>query len=136
DSLGGRTSQGGDAVTVIEAPDVPAETMPQPIVRPAAVPQERTEVKRQPPYAVVLHNDDINGFDYVVGVLRKVFNYGRLKAFWLTLKAHVTGQSIVWTVSLEVVEIKVDQLRSCAPDPNMKHRSAPTLGVTVEPLPT
>jgi len=32
----------------------------------------------------------INGFDYVVVFLRKVFNDGRMKAFWLTLKAHVT----------------------------------------------
>jgi ATP-dependent Clp protease adaptor protein ClpS len=83
----------------------------------------------------VLHNDDINGFDYVVGVLRKVFNYGRLKAFWLTLKAHVTGRSIVWAGSLEVAELKADQLRSCGPDPNKKHRGAPLLGVSVEPLP-
>ena len=108
---------------------------PQPIVRPAPVPRERTEVRRQPPYAVVLHNDDINGFDYVISVLRKVFNYGRLKAFWLTLKVHSDGQSSVWTGSLEVAELKADQMRSCSPDPNMKHRGAPPLGVSVEPLP-
>jgi ATP-dependent Clp protease adaptor protein ClpS len=83
----------------------------------------------------VLHNDDVNGFDSVVGVLRKVFNYGRLKAFWLTLKAHVTGRSIVWTGSLEVAEFKADQLRSCGPDQNMKHCGATPLGVSVEPLP-
>src|SRR5438046_6694813 len=68
----------------------PDEVLPTPIVRPQTTPREQTQTKRQPPYAVILHNDDINGFDYVVGVLRKVFNYGRMKAFWLTLKAHVT----------------------------------------------
>jgi ATP-dependent Clp protease adaptor protein ClpS len=83
----------------------------------------------------VLHNDDINGFEYVVAVLRQVFNYGQLKVFWLTLKAHVTGRSVVWTSSLEVAELKADQLRLCGPDPNKKHRGAPPLGVSVEPLP-
>jgi hypothetical protein len=61
-------------------------------VRPKSTPREPTRTKRQPPDAVVLHNDDINGFDSVVGVLRKVFNYGRPKAFWLTLAAHVGGR--------------------------------------------
>ena len=84
-------------MSVTEVPPVPDEALPQPIVRPTHMPREQTEAKRQPPYGVVLHNDDINGFEYVVGVLRKVFKYGRLKAFWLTLKAHVTGRSIVWT---------------------------------------
>jgi ATP-dependent Clp protease adaptor protein ClpS len=84
---------------------------------------------------VVLHNDDINGFDYVIGVLRKVFRYGRMKAFWMTLRAHVSGRSVVWTGSLEVAELKADQLRSCGPDPRMKHRGALPLRASVEPLP-
>ncbi len=121
--------------TTTNPPAVPEEAAPQPIVRPAAVPREQTEVKRQPPYAVVLHNDDINGMDYVVSVLRKVFHYGRLKAFWLMLQAHITGRSIVWTGSLELAELKADQLRSCGPDPNMKHRGALPLRLSVEPLP-
>lgn len=122
-------------MTTTDKPAVPIETQPQPIVQPAAVPREQTEAKRQPPYAVVLHNDDVNGMDYVVSVLRKVFSYGRLQAVWLMLKAHVSGQCIVWSGSLEVAELKADQLRSCGPDPNMKHRGAPSLSVSVEPLP-
>ena len=120
---------------ITEVPLTPTEPLPPPIVLPDAAPREQTEVERQPPYAVVLHNDDINGFDYVVGVLRKVFNYGGLKTFWLVMKAHVTGWSIVWTGSLEVAELKADQLRSCGPDPNRKQFGAPPLGVSVEPLP-
>lgn len=120
-----------------ETPVAPPEMTPEPLVRPAPTPRERTRTKtrRQPPYAVVLHNDDVNGFDFVVGVLRKVFNYGRLKAFWLTLKAHVTGRSVVWSGPMEVAELKADQLRSCGPDPNRKYAGAQTLTVTVEPLP-
>ena len=36
----------------------------------------------------MLHNDDVNGFDFVIEVLRKVFHYERLKAELLTLQAH------------------------------------------------
>jgi ATP-dependent Clp protease adaptor protein ClpS len=115
-------------------PQTPIETSTQPIVRPVPTPREHTEVKRQPPYAVVLHNDDLNGFDFVVGVLRKVFNYAHLKAFRLTLEAHRTGRSIVWTGSLEVAELKADQMRSCGPDPNAKSRGAAPLSVSIEAL--
>ena len=97
--------------------------------------REETNPRRQPPYAVVLHNDDINGFDFVIRVLRKVFHYGYPKAFWLTMKAHVTGRSVVWSGSLEVAELKADQIRSCGPDPNMVSRGAQPLQVSVEPLP-
>jgi len=102
---------------------------------PAADPRERTKPKRQPPYAVILHNDDLNGMDFVVGVLRKVFKFGRLHAVWLMLKAHFAGRVVVWTGSLEVAELKADQLRSCGADPAMKAHGATTLSVSIEPLP-
>ncbi|NCB61552.1 MAG: ATP-dependent Clp protease adaptor ClpS [Gammaproteobacteria bacterium] len=58
---------------------------------------EQEDTRRQPPYAVVLHNDDLNGFDYVIDVLCKVFHYERLKSRRLTLEAHETGRSVVWS---------------------------------------
>ena len=96
---------------------------------------QRKKEKRQPPYAVILHNDDINTFNHVVGVLRKVFNYGRLKAVGLTLAAHKTGRSVVWSGMLEIAELKADQIRSCGADPERKAFGAGPLGVTIEPLP-
>jgi ATP-dependent Clp protease adaptor protein ClpS len=113
----------------------PVEASPPRTTQTAPATRAEPKSKRQPPYAVVLHNDDLNGFDYVVGVLRKVFHYGRLKALSLTLQAHFKGRSIVWSGSLEVAELKADQLRSCGPDPKAKDRGAPSLGVSVEPLP-
>src|SRR5687768_5912138 len=88
----------------------------EPDVRTRQKPLERTKRKRQPPYAVILHNDDVNTVDHVIGVLRKVFNYNRLKAIRLTVEAHKTGRSVVWSGSLEVAELKADQIRSCGPD--------------------
>lgn len=113
---------------------LPAATEPETVPTPKSAARERTRTKKQPPYAVVLHNDDVNGFDYVVGVLRKVFHYGRPKAFWLTLTAHIAGRSTVWSGSLEVAELKADQIRSCGPDPAKKSKGAVALRVSIEPL--
>lgn len=121
----------GSPTKVIE----PAVEPKLPSPKPEESPAEDARTQRQPLYAVVLHNDDINGFDYVVGVLRKVFHYGRVKAFRLTLQVHLTGRGIVWSGVREVAELKADQLRSCGPDPRMKASGALRLRVSVEPLP-
>lgn len=91
------------------------------------------QTRRQPPYAVVLHNDDLNGFAFVVGVLRVVFGYEVERCVELTLEAHETGRSVVWVGPLEVAELKADQIHSCGPDPAAKDKGAQPLGVTVEP---
>jgi ATP-dependent Clp protease adaptor protein ClpS len=98
-------------------------------------PKTDTKPKTQPPYAVILHNDPINRFEYVIGVLRKVFRYGGLRAFVFTLRAHLTGRAAVWVGPLEVAEFKADQIRSAGPDPKKIHRGAGPLGVSLEPLP-
>jgi ATP-dependent Clp protease adaptor protein ClpS len=85
---------------------------------------------------VILYNDDVNGFEYVVSTLMKVFGYAAEKAYQLTLEAHNTGRSCVWTGMREHAELKADQLRSCGPDPAMAARGAARLSVSIEPLPT
>lgn len=95
---------------------------------------DEVRTRRQPPYAVVLHNDDLNTYGFVVGVLQKVFGYQLEKCVQLMLEAHTTGRSVVWTGSLEVAELKADQVHSCGADPDQKGRGAQPLGVTVEPL--
>ena len=120
-------------MTIAEAEVVPVEAPPR--ERPTTKPREETRTRKQPPYAVVLHNDDVNSFEFVIGVLRKVFNYGRLKAFWLTLKVHCSGRGVIWSGTLEVAELKADQVRSCGPDPARKSSDAAALTVTVEALP-
>jgi len=103
---------------------------------PEVVPVEETDTKtqRQPPYAVVLHNDDLNGFDFVVTVLRKVFGFTLEKAVDHTLEAHEKGRSVVWVGPLEVAELKADQIHSCGADPAAAAKGVQPLRVTVEPL--
>lgn len=101
--------------------------------RKASRKRSRSKPKRQPPYAVVLHNDDVNGFDFVVASLRKVFGYSVVRAYRHTLTAHVVGRCTVWSGLREHAELKAEQLVSCGPDPAMRARGALPLRVTVEP---
>ena len=49
---------------------------PQVIVRPKPKrPDPETKQKKQPPYAVILHNDDDHTFQYVIDLLMKLFAY-------------------------------------------------------------
>jgi ATP-dependent Clp protease adaptor protein ClpS len=108
-------------------------------VGPVETPQEARPAKkpkRQPRYAVILHNDDVNTAEFVIGVLQKVFHYDQPKAFQLMLRAHVSGRSAVWTGVLEVAELKADQIRSCGGDPLRAADGAGPLRVTVEPVPS
>jgi len=91
-----------------------------------------TTTLRQPPYAVILHNDDITGMDWVILVLRKVFGYTVEKCFDLMIDAHETGRSVVWVGALEVAELKADQMIGCGPDPTAMQKGAEPLRVTVE----
>ena len=103
----------------VELPDVLPET------------DEETKTRRQPPYAVVLHNDDLNGMDWVILVLQKVFGYPVPKCFELMLEAHEKGRAVVWVGALEVAELKADQIHAAGPDPGVK--AAQPLQATVEP---
>jgi len=79
---------------------------------PVTVPEtrEETKVKRQPPYHVILENDDHHSMEFVVEVLLKVFSYEIEKCVQLMLEAHKTGRSVVWTGPREVAELKLDQI--------------------------
>lgn len=109
---------------------------PEVVVRPkAARPDPKSKPKRQPQYAVILHNDDVHTFQYVIDLLMKLFAYSLEKAFQLTSQVHTQGKSIVWTGTLELAELKRDQVRGFGPDLYAMQKVEFPLGVTIEPLP-
>ena len=114
-------------------PPLPEAAMAAPAVLPELDTATDTETRRQPPYAVILHNDDITGMDWVILVLRKVFGYTVEKCYDLMLDAHETGRSVVWIGSLEVAELKADQIISCGPDPRSSSKDVQPIRVTIEP---
>lgn len=104
---------------------------------PAVLPEIDTDsefqTRRQPPYAVLIHNDDHNGMDFVIEVLQKVFSYPLEKCFQLMKEAHEAGLAVVWVGALEVAELKADQIVSCGPDLRSKAKRLEPIRVSIEP---
>ena len=110
------------------------QTLPRPVERQEDQPAG-AKPRKQPPYAVVVLNDEEHTFEYVIETLMKVFGYPHEKSFALTLQVHNAGKAIVWSGSREVAELKRDQIRSAGPDFYAGTKVDFPLGVTIEPLP-
>jgi ATP-dependent Clp protease adaptor protein ClpS len=117
-------------VAAVQPPQVERESAPEQQTR------QRTKPKRQPPYVVIVHNDDFHTFDYVIEVLRKVCGLDAQHALLLTTRIHFEGRAAVWTGPLEVAELKRDQIRNFGPDFYARRPVRFPLGVTIEPLPS
>ena len=97
--------------------------------------KQESRPRRQPPYAVIVHNDDANSMEFVVALFRKVLKYSYVRCVKLMLTVHFKGRAAVWSGSREVAELKRDQLRSAGVDPDAIARGGARLQITVEPLP-
>ena len=95
---------------------------------------ESTRTKRQPPYHVILLNDEEHSFDYVIELLAKLFGHGRSTAEALTWMIHTQGRAIVLTTHKELAELKREQVLAYGPDPRMSISKGP-LGCYIEPAP-
>lgn len=120
--------------TAVEEPVVTTE---EPVVAPKerARTDSRNKPKRQPPYAVIVHNDEEHTFLYVIDILMKVCGHPKEKAFVLTNQVHHAGKAVVWSGALEVAELKRDQIRGFGPDFYAEKTVRFPLGVTIEPMP-
>jgi ATP-dependent Clp protease adaptor protein ClpS len=104
----------------------------------AAPPKEqhsRKKPKRLPPYAVIVLNDDLHSFDYVIETFMKVFGYNQQKSFLLAQQIHLNGRGIVWSGPKEVAELKRDQILGAGPDLYAAKKVEGPLGAFIEPLP-
>jgi ATP-dependent Clp protease adaptor protein ClpS len=67
----------------------------------------KTKLQKPPLYKVLLHNDDFTPRDFVVLVLREVFNLGDGEAQVVMMHAHNHGIAVVGLYSFEIAESKV-----------------------------
>lgn len=75
--------------------------------------------QHQPPYHVVLLNDDDHSYDYVIDMLRRLFGHDEMLAFAMAREVDTTGSAIVDTTTLERAELKRDQILAYGPDPKI-----------------
>ena len=98
--------------------DAPTTTITPPE---QATQQSPPPADQLPPFNVILHNDDVNDFGYVVMSLLCVTPVREKQAVQITQAAHTRGRSLVMTTHRERAELYRDRLRS-------RHLSA-----TIEP---
>jgi len=82
----------------------------------ATIEETETIVKKQPPYNLILLNDDDHTESYVISMCMKLFGYSKTKGKNIALEVHNTGRSIIYTGSFEVVELKQEQVHSFGRD--------------------
>lgn len=106
--------------------------MSETITLPRKKEQTEEKVKRQPPYHVVLLNDDDHSFDYVIAMLQKLFGHPREKGYQMAREVDTQGRVIVDTTSKERAELKRDQIHAFGPDPLIP-RCQGSMSATIEP---
>lgn len=94
--------------------------------------REKDDTKRQPPYNVILHNDNDHTFEYVIGMLQKLFGHPRETGYQLAWEVHTSGRVIVDTTTKERAELKQEQIHAFGADPLIP-RCKGSMSATIEP---
>lgn len=91
---------------------IPAQPETEREVRLDELPVAQTGL--EPPYRVLVHNDDVTPFDFVIAVLRAVFYLAGRDALAITTRAHYTGVAFVMTLPYEEAKYRVGKAHGLA----------------------
>jgi ATP-dependent Clp protease adaptor protein ClpS len=98
-------------------------------------PKQRTEerTKRQPPYNVILLDDNDHTYEYVIRMLQELFAHAFETAYLMAVEVDTTGRVIVLTTTKEHAEFKQDQIHAYGPDPLSSRGCAGSMSAIIEP---
>lgn len=74
----------------------------------------RKKLEEPARYKVLLHNDDFTTMEFVISILRRVFNKNVQEATHIMLTVHKTGIGKCGSYTREIAETKVSQVLSDA----------------------
>lgn len=100
--------------------------------RPGTEILEETDTDLEPPYHLVLLDDDSHTYGYVIHMLASVFGYSKEKGFAIACVVDSEGRAIVMTGSRDEAERKQGQIHSFGADPAMPE-SAGSMSAILEP---
>ena len=95
-------------------------------------PRPESKVKLQPPYHVILLDDQDHTYEYVIEMLGKLFGHDTPTAFRMAQEVDRTGRAVVFTGSLEKAEFKRDQIHGYGADPRIP-RCKGSMSAALEP---
>lgn len=115
-------------VAVAEPPvEQPAERTAQ-----STKTEKRNKPKRQPPYHVILWDDNDHTYQYVIAMLQKLFGHPPEKGFQLAKEVDTRGKAIVLTTTREHAELKRDQIHAFGKD-DLTASCKGSMSATIEP---
>lgn len=71
--------------------------------------KEKTEVLKPKNYAVMILNDDYTPMEFVIEILKSIFNKNDEEAERITLLVHQTGQGLAGIYKFDIAETKAYQ---------------------------
>jgi ATP-dependent Clp protease adaptor protein ClpS len=100
-----------------------------------AKPKHENKPRRQPPYNVILLDDDDHSYEYVILMLSRLFGHKLEDAFQMACEVDQTGRVIVDTTTLERAELKRDQIHAFGRD-ELISRCKGCMSAVIEPCPS
>ncbi len=95
-----------------ETRDQPVHEPEEPRTKRPTSTRSQPRTRSLPPYKVLLHNDHVNEFSYVVRTVIELTRMNRVEAQQRTLEAHCTGLSLLLVTHKERAELFVEQFAS------------------------
>ena len=96
--------------------------------------ESRQKPKRQPRYSVVLWDDDVHSYEYVVLMMRQLFGLAFEAGFGIAKEVDASGRVVCLTTTKEHAELKRDQIHSFGKD-ILIARCKGSMTATIEPMP-
>lgn len=93
---------------------------------------EDTDSALEPPYHLILLDDQHHTYQYVILMLGDLFGYPVEKAFAIACVVDSQGQAILMTGSKDEVSRKQDQIHAYGADPWMEHCQG-SMSAVIEP---
>ena len=92
---------------------VEATSVPTMETKPGIEIETERRVTQEPPYKVILHNDDYTPMEHVIAVLRKIIpRMSMRRAVSIMLEAHTNGKAVATKCHKELAELYEEGLRT------------------------
>ncbi len=104
----------------------------EPVVTPDR--EEQQKQKKQPRYSVILWDDDDHSYDYVIGMMSKLFAHSIDRGFVIARQVDSQGRAVCLTTTMEHAELKRDQIHAFGKDSQIT-RCKGSMKATIEPVP-
>lgn len=109
-----------------------AEPVEQTVLEKAT--RKKKKPKRQPPYNVILWDDQDHTFDYVIAMVQQLFGYPLEKGFQIADEVNNRGRAILLTTTREHAELKRDQIHAFGKDSQIQSCQG-SMWASIEPVP-